>query len=116
MAMSTLSAGISGIDPTGNDTSVIGLILGILEYAPFHPECSLGIPASAVLFFNGSEIIEVLKHQNGCFMLLGKLNNASACEMSCLFIHVPDFIPEVSIILFTLCNDASLVSVACDAS
>ena len=116
MATSTFTTGIPGIDPTGDDTSIVRFILGILENAPFHPECSFAIASLAVLAFGRFEVAEVLKHQYGGFVLLGKLDNASAHQMGYLLICVADLAPEICIVLFTFCDNASLASVACNPS
>ena len=49
-------------------------------------------------------------------MLGGELDNAGANQVRDLFVHVPDFGPEVGIVLFVLGNDASLRSVARNTS
>jgi hypothetical protein len=56
MATSTFSTGIPGIDPTGDDTSIVGLILTIVEYATFHPECPFAIASFAILTFRWLEV------------------------------------------------------------
>ncbi len=58
----------------------------------------------------------MLKHQDARFVLFSKLNNAGAHQMGYLLIHRADLAPEVGVVLLALCNDASLLSVACNAS
>ena len=49
-------------------------------------------------------------------MRLRKLNDTSADEMGYLLIHLPDLVPEVSVILFARSDHASFASIACNAS
>ena len=93
MATSTFSTGIPRIDPTGENTSIIRFVLAVIENASLHPECPLAIASFAVLAFRWLEVSQVLKHHNGCFVLLGKLDNASAHQMSYLLINVADLAP-----------------------
>ena len=58
----------------------------------------------------------MLKDEYGCFVLLGKLDNASTHQMGYLLICVADLVPQICIILFVFGDDASLASVACDPS
>ena len=116
MATSTFTAGISGIDTTGENTRVICLVLGILEDTPLHPECSFAIASAAILAFGRFEIAQVLKHQYGGLVLFGKLDNASTHQMGYLLICVANLAPEVCIVLFADRDDASLAAVACDPS
>src|SRR6476660_1374954 len=108
MAASTLTASISGAYPTGENTSIVGLILGILEKTPFHPEGTFAIASSAVLAFCGFEIAKVLKHENSCFVLLCELDDATAHQMSHVVVYIPDLGPQIGIVLFTGGDDASL--------
>jgi hypothetical protein len=116
MATGTFSTGIPGTHPTSDNTSIVRFIFCILENSPFHPECSFAIASSAILAFGWFEITEVLKDEDAGFVLLGKLDNASAHQMGDLLIGVADLAPEVCIILFAFCDNASLASVAGDPS
>ncbi len=114
MAMSTLSASVSWIDPTSDNALVICFVFGVLEEASLHPISPFAIASVAVLALDWLEITQMLKHQYSCLILLGKLNNTSTHEMGYLLVYVADFVPEVDIVLLTLCDNASLASVACD--
>ena len=58
----------------------------------------------------------MLEDENTRPVLGGELDNAAAHQVRDLFVHVPDFGPEVGIVLFVLGNDASLRSVARNTS
>ena len=58
----------------------------------------------------------MLEDENTRLVLGGELDNAAAYQVRDLFVNVPDFGPEVGIVLFVLGNDASLRSVACNTS
>jgi hypothetical protein len=58
----------------------------------------------------------MLKDENCCPLLLGKLDNAGAHQMSNLLVHLLDLAPEVGIVLFSLYDDARPGPVACNAS
>jgi hypothetical protein len=60
----TSTAGISGIYPTGENTSIVGFILCVVEDTPFHPEGSFAIASLAVLALLWFEIAKVLKYQD----------------------------------------------------
>ena len=100
MATSAFSTGISGVDPTRENTRIIGFVLRIFENAPFHPECSFTIASSAILAFGRFEVTQVLEYQHACLMLLGELDNASAHQVGDLLVCVADLLPEVGIVLF----------------
>src|SRR5260370_37682866 len=55
----------------------------------------------------------MLKDEHACTVLFGELDNASAQQMRHVLIGMADLTPEADIVLFVLCNDASLRSVAC---
>jgi hypothetical protein len=116
IATGTFTTGIAGIDPTGDDTSIVGFIFCIRENAPFHPECSFAIASSAILPFGRFKIPEVLKDEYACSVLLDKLDNTSAHQVGYLLIGVADLTPQIGIIPFVLCNDASLATVTGDPS
>ena len=58
----------------------------------------------------------MFKNQYACSVLPSKLDNTAAYQVCDLFVNMPDFGPEVGIVLFVLGNDASLRSVACNTS
>ena len=58
----------------------------------------------------------MLKDEDRCRVLLGKLDNAGTHQMGNLLVHLLDLAPEVGIVLFVLRDDARLGSVACNAS
>src|SRR2546430_599318 len=95
---------------------MIGLILGILENTPFHPESPFAIASSAVLALLWFEIAQVLKHHDACLMLFGELDKTTAHQMSDLLINVSDLAPQIRIVLFVLRDDASLATVACNTT
>ena len=76
-ASCTRATGILWAYPTGENTSIIGLVLGVVEDAPFHPEGTFAISTFAVLAFTWLEVAKVLKDENARRMLLGKLDNAA---------------------------------------
>lgn len=78
----TGTTGILGAHPTRENTSIIGLILGVIEDAAFHPERAFAIASTAVLAFAGLEVPQVLKHEDACSMLLCKLDNAAGDQVS----------------------------------
>jgi len=61
-------------------------------------------------------LARLLEEENTRLVLGGELDNAAAHQMRDLFVNVPDFGPEVGIVLFVLGKDASLRSVACNTS
>jgi hypothetical protein len=61
-------------------------------------------------------LARLLENENTRLVLGGELNNAAAHQVRDLFVNVPDFGPEVGIVLFVLGNDARLRSVACNTS
>jgi hypothetical protein len=61
-------------------------------------------------------LARLLEDENTRLVLGGELDNAAAYQVRDLFVHVPDFGPEVGIVLFVLGNDASLRSVARNTS
>jgi hypothetical protein len=50
----------------------------------------------------------VLEDEDGSPLLTGELDNTRTHQMGYLLIHVADLAPEVGIVLFVLCDDASL--------
>lgn len=116
MATSAFSTGISWIDTARENTRVISFVLAVVEDTPFHPIGSFVVASFAVFALGRFEIAKVFKHQDGCLMLLSKLDNASTHQMCYLLVYVADLLPEMCIVLLALCDDASLASVACDAS
>ena len=58
----------------------------------------------------------MLKDEDRCRVLLGKLDNAGTHQMGNLLVHLLDLAPEVSIVLFAFYENACLRSVACNAS
>ena len=116
VAAMTLLARIARVDPTGDDLLVPRLIFGIGEDASLHPESPFAIAASAILALFRFEVAQMLKDENGCPLLLGKLDNAGAHQVGNLLVHLLDLAPEVGIVLFAFSDDARLGSVACNAS
>src|SRR5260370_924824 len=116
LATSAFSGRIAGADPAGDDPRVIRLILRIFEDTPLHPERSLRVPPAAILALFRFEVSQVFKHQNGSPLLTGELDNAGAHQMRKVLIGVADLAPEIGVVLFPFGHDASLGSVACNAS
>src|SRR6266496_2706434 len=92
----------------GNDPLVPRLVFGKVEDPPLHPELPFAVSPSAILPLFGLEIAQMLKHQDGSPVLLGKLDNASAHQMGNLLVHGADLTPQGDIVLFVFCHDASL--------
>jgi len=61
-------------------------------------------------------LARLLEDENTRLVLGGELDNAAAYQVRDLFVNVPDFGPEVGIVLFVLGKDASLRSVARNTS
>ena len=116
VAAMTFPARIARVDPTGDDLLVPCLIFGIGEDTPFHQESPFAIAPVAIRALFGLEVTQMLEDKDRCLLLSGKLDNAGTHQMGNLLVHVADLAPEVGIVLFVLCNDASLGSVACNAS
>jgi hypothetical protein len=76
-ASCTRATGILWAYPTGENTSIIGLVLGKPENEAFHPEGPFAIRPSAVLAFARLEVAKVLKDENACLMGCRKLDNAA---------------------------------------
>ena len=93
---------------------MISLVLRVVENAPFHPEGPFAIASFAILAFLRLEVPEMLKHQDACFVLLGKLDNADAHQMSHMLVDVPDLLPQVRIVQLILSYESSSRSVACN--
>ena len=49
MTASAFATGVSGIDTTGEDALVPGLVLGVIENASFHPESAFAVAPTAIL-------------------------------------------------------------------
>src|SRR5215469_6035863 len=107
MTAMAFSTGIARIHASGYDLLVICLIFGEPENPPFHPESSFHIATARILALFWTKSTQVLEDEDGCLVLLGKLNNASADQMSNLLIDMADFVPEVGIVLFAFGNGAS---------
>ena len=116
VAAMTFPARIARVDPTGDDLLVPRLIFGIDEDTPFHPESPFAIPPSAILALFRLEVAQMLKDEDRCPMLLGKLDNAGAHQKGNLLVHLLDLAPEVGIVLFAFYDNACLRSVACNPS
>ncbi len=116
MATHALSARVPGIDPTGENTRVVGFVLAVGEDMSLHPIRPFVVTSFAVLALGRFEVPKVFKHQDSSLMRLRKLNNTSAHEMSEMFINVADLVPKLDVVLFMLCNHARLASVACNTS
>ena len=116
MATRAFSTGIAWIDTAGDDALVPRLVLRVLEDASLHPVGTFRVATTAILALLWFEMAQMLKHQNRCVVLFGKLDNASTHQMCYLLIAVADFAPEIGIVLFAFSNDASLMSVACNLS
>jgi len=113
MAAVTRSGCVGRVDAGGYNLVLPRLILGIAEDAAFHPVGALGVTTARVLPLFGLEIAQMLKDEHACTVLFGELDNASAHQMRHVLIGMADLTPEADIVLFILCNDASLRSVAC---
>jgi hypothetical protein len=99
---------VARVDPARDDPLVPRLIFGVVEDPPLHPERSFHVAPAAILALFGLEVSQVFKHQNGCPLLSGKLDNTSTHQMGNMLIHIADLAPEVGIVLLILCNDARL--------
>ena len=110
-------ARIAGIDAGRDDAACMpGLVLCVAENAPFHPVGAFAIATARIRALFRLQVAQMFKNQEARSVLPSELDNASAHQMRDLFVHVPDFGPEVGIVLFIVGNDASLGSVACNAS
>ena len=89
----TFPARIARVDPTGDDLLVPRLIFGIGEDASLHPESPFAIPASAILALFRLEVTQMLKDENCCPLLLGKLDNTGTHQMCHLLVHLLDLAP-----------------------
>ena len=108
VAAMAFSGGIVWVDPTGDNPLVPRLIFGVVEDPAFHPECPFRISPSTILALFRLEVPQVLEDEDRSSLLRGELHNASAHEMSYLRVYGADLAPEVGIVLFILCDDASL--------
>jgi hypothetical protein len=88
MATSTLPTGISGINPTGENTSIVGFVLGISEDTPFHPIRPLVVASFAVFTLCGFEVAQVLKDKDSSSVPLGKVDDAVTHQMCYLLINI----------------------------
>jgi hypothetical protein len=61
MATSTLTTGVSRVDPTRENAFVVGLVLRVLEDASLHPESSFAIASVTILALLWLEVSQVLK-------------------------------------------------------
>src|SRR6266567_2427021 len=95
-------------DPTGDNPLVPRLIFGVGEDPALHPEGPFRISPPTIRALFRLEVPQVLEDEYRSFLLRGELHNASAHEMSDLGVYGADLAPEVGIVLFVLCDDASL--------
>jgi hypothetical protein len=116
MTTGAFPTGVSGIHTARENTRIVGFVLGIVEDTPFHPIGPFVVASFAVLAFCGFQVAQVLKDEDSSPIPLSKLNNAVTHQMSYLLIHISDVVPEMHVVLFVLCNNDSLASVACDAA
>src|SRR2546426_10942318 len=116
MATRTFSTRIPGIDAAGDDPFLPCLVLGILEDASFHPEGAFAIAATTIHAFLWFELAQMLEDENGGFMLLSKLDNASTHLMRKVLIGMFDLAPEVYIVLFPVGDETRLATIAGNAS
>ena len=117
VAAMTLSARIARIHATCDDTGCIpGFVFRVVEDTPFHPVGAFPIASARILPLLRTQVAQVFKHENTRLLFSRELDNASAHQVRDVFINVPDLAPEVGIVLFALCKNASLRSVACNAS
>ena len=112
LATGAFSAGISGIDPAGDDALVPRLIPGIVKNATFQPVGVLLIPTFTVGALLRCEMPQMLKDQHTCSMRCSELHNAAADPMRGLLIECSHLCPQAGVVLFPLCNDAGLASIA----
>src|SRR5215469_12432791 len=118
-AMTTMAfpARMAWIDAGRDDTACIPrLVLCVAEDPPLHPVGAFPIAPARICALLWFESRQVFKNQYACSVLPSKLDNTAAYQVRDLFVNVPDFGPEVGIVLFVLSNDASLRSVACNTS
>src|SRR5258708_16147591 len=94
-ASCTRTTGISGTYPTGENTSIVGFVLCVVENTSFHPVGAFLIPSFAVLALCRLEVAKVLKNQDACLMLLGKLDNAGTYQMSHMLVYVSHLLPRI---------------------
>jgi len=104
MATHTLSASVPGIDPTGENTRVVGFVLAVVEDTSLHPISPFVVTSFAVLALGRFEVPKVFKHKDSSLVRLRKLNNTSAHNMSEMFINVANLVPKLYIVLFILCK------------
>lgn len=112
VATRAFPARLTWTDAAGEDALVPRFVPGIGENTSLHPVRAFGIPTTAIPASLWLEIAQVFKHQNAGPLLPGKLDNPRAHQMRELFITLRDLSPEVHIVLFALCDDARLPSVA----
>src|SRR5436305_4507847 len=108
MTAMAFSRRVARVDPAGENPSVPRLVFGVGEDPPLHPEGSLRVSPAAILALFRLEVSQVFKHQDGSLLLCGEQDNAGANQMGNVLIGVADLAPKVGIVLFVLCNDASL--------
>ena len=108
VAAMAFSGGIAWVDPTGNDPLVPRLIFGVGEDPALHPECPFRISPPTIRALFRLEVPQVLEDEYRRSLLRGELHNASAHQMSDLGVYSAYLAPEGGIILFALCDDASL--------
>ena len=115
-AASTFPAGVLGVHPAGDDPLVPRLVRGVAEDAALHPEGPFAIASAAIPALLRFEVAQMFKDEDARLVLSGKLDDASTHLMGQLLIAVPDRAPQGNVILFTLGDQASLVSVPCHPS
>jgi len=116
VAAVAFSARIPWVDPAGDDPHVPRLVLRVAENAPFHPVGPFRIATAAIRALFWLQVAQVLKDEDTGLVLPRELNNASAQQVRDMFIDVPDFGPEIGIVLFSFGDNARLASVACNAA
>ncbi len=116
MTAVTFPARIGRVDSAGNDPDVPRLVFGVIEDTSLHPVGAFVVSPATILALLRLEVAQVLKDEDARLMSLGELDNTGAHQMGNLLIHLPDLAPQVSIVLFPFCDDASLGSVTCNPS
>lgn len=116
MAARALPAGVPRIDAAANHALLPGLILGIAEDTPLHPERPFAIATAAVPAFLWLQFPQVLKHQDASVLLVRELDNAAGYQVSKGLVTISDLMPESGVILLALCDETSTLAIARDAS
>ena len=75
---------------------------------PFMKSGAFGIAPARIRALLRLQVAQMFNNQDARLVLDSELDNASAHQMRDLFVHVPDFRPEVGIVLFVFRDPTSL--------